>query len=45
MDLKEIRWNPVNLIELGQDREKWGTVVRRGMKLGDLKNYANPFKD
>jgi hypothetical protein len=29
MDFKEIRWVPVELIELAQDREKWWTLVKK----------------
>jgi hypothetical protein len=45
IDLKEIRWNPIELIELPRDRERWRTFVKKAMKLRDLKNYVNSFKD
>ena len=44
MDLKEIRWVAVDLIELAQDREKWQTLVKNEMKLWDLKVMKIPLK-
>ena len=44
MDLIKTRWNRVDLIELAQDREKWRTVVKKAMKLGDLNIMQFPLK-
>jgi hypothetical protein len=32
MDLREIRWDDMDWIDLAQDRDQWGTLVNTAMK-------------
>jgi hypothetical protein len=37
MDLREIRWDDVDWIDLSQDRDQWRALVNTVMNLGSIK--------
>jgi hypothetical protein len=41
MDLREIRWDGMDWIDLAEDRDQWRALVNTVMNFGFLKNAGN----